>query len=150
LFVLGTHRAPNRKKIQPSVQIQTTTRRKNKNEEGRKVWLRKREENHPEEHGFSNRHVSTTIIPPLTHMHSPYFRVSFIHESTTLFAPSQFASPVSFNLSQLVPAISFRFPLNKQPKKPTMTSIIYCHENFQAVPLFPGRLSKNRFDPAAG
>jgi hypothetical protein len=66
LFVLGTHRAPNRKKIQPSVQIQTTTRRKNKNEEGRKVWLRKREENHPEEHGFSNRHVSTTIIPPLT------------------------------------------------------------------------------------
>jgi len=37
-------------------------------------------------------------------MHSPYFRVSFIHESTTLFASSQFASPVSFNLSQLVDA----------------------------------------------
>ena len=36
-LVLGTHRAPNRKKNQPPVQIQTTALRKNKNEEGRKV-----------------------------------------------------------------------------------------------------------------
>jgi len=42
-------------------------------------------------------------------MHSPYFRVSFIHESTTLFASSQFASPVSFNLSQLVSAAQNSF-----------------------------------------
>jgi hypothetical protein len=64
--VLGTHRAPNRKKIQPSVQIQTTACGRTKTKKEEKIWLRKREENYPEEHGFSNRQFSTTIIPPLT------------------------------------------------------------------------------------
>jgi hypothetical protein len=43
-----------------------TARRKKKTKKEEKFWLRKREENQPEENGFSNRHVSTTFIPPLT------------------------------------------------------------------------------------
>ena len=65
-FVLGTHRAPSRKKIQAPVQLQTSPpgRTGTKKEEQFSRW--KREENQPEENGFSNRHFSTTFIPPLT------------------------------------------------------------------------------------
>jgi len=34
--------------------------------EGRRVFAVEEEENQPKENGFSNRHVSTTFIPPLT------------------------------------------------------------------------------------
>src|SRR5664280_1920512 len=37
----------------------------------------------------------------LAHVHSHRLPLSFIHESTTLFASPQFFSPASFNLSQL-------------------------------------------------
>ena len=46
-MVLGTHRASSRKKIQPPVQSQTAPRRKNKNEEGRKVFAQKEERKSP-------------------------------------------------------------------------------------------------------
>lgn len=63
LVVLGAHRAPSRKKIQAPLQSKTAPGR---NKEGRRVFAVEEEENQPEENGFSNRHVSTTFIPPLT------------------------------------------------------------------------------------
>jgi hypothetical protein len=38
----------------------------------------------------------TIFFQFFAHVHSPYFRVSFIHESTTLFASPQFPSPGVF------------------------------------------------------
>ena len=66
LVVLGAHRAPSRKKIQAPLQSKTALGKIGRTEEGRRVFALEAEENQPEENGISNRHDSTTFIPPLT------------------------------------------------------------------------------------
>jgi len=63
LFVLGTHRA-NRRKSSRQFKYKHHPAEE-QNEKGEKL-AQEEGRNNPEEHGFSNRHVSTTIIPPLT------------------------------------------------------------------------------------
>jgi hypothetical protein len=62
----GTHRPPSRMKTKPATESKTASGRRQKCEEGRKVFARNPEEDHPEEDGISNRRFSATIIPPLT------------------------------------------------------------------------------------
>ena len=69
LVVLGAHRAPSRKKIQAPLQSKTALGKIGRTEEGRRVFALEAEENQPEENGISNRHDSTTFIPPLTQDH---------------------------------------------------------------------------------
>jgi len=65
--VWGAHHVPSRKKIQAPRQSKTALGWLNgKNRRRKKSFPVEEEENQPEENGFSNRHVSTTFIPPLT------------------------------------------------------------------------------------
>ena len=54
--------------------------------------------------------------------------MSFFHESTTLLASSQFFSPVSFNLSQLVISRRETFLVTWRESMPKFTSNLSCTE----------------------
>ena len=63
---LGTHRPPSGKKTEPAKQSKKHPRRREKNEEGRKVFAQNLQEDQREEEIISNQRFSRTIIPPLT------------------------------------------------------------------------------------